>query len=500
MTGVMLRGIQIYAIATFFVFWAVVGWQDWRRQKIQHHYLFYGLGAAWLGYGLVLANTVLGLQGKVAVYHHWAYYRAVMTHVCLCGSAALALWLLRIWPAGDTKLFAVLAFLYPLMSLLGSFQEGRIFLVVLINTFIPAAFYLFIRASAYVFNTRLRHWRNFLAAMGWKRELDYIRVGLGQALGGLTHAMGQSAARGLAGLPDGLPNPSEALRNLGPTLAQWLMGISSMSLVSYYVKDLFKSPLLLSLLCMAMFILWDRVSAALGTRAARLSLAAALTGLMLWFPPKNWALIASIFGSISVFSLFMFLGTNMAVKAMSEGAGLSAAFLLPLLIPAAGLMLGSLWRGALSVGHGLAGSLGGGGPGILVTMPSWTADVDPALRLILVLALLGLFFGLSLQLVRTWDDEVRPSHTREALTSYLVLDPAFIERIRRDQDFYEAYFETLYADGLTWEQAQALKDWCALNGIEAVPLAPTISFGFWIFLGFFLSWIMQGGHVLQAFL
>jgi hypothetical protein len=71
-----------------------------------------------------------------------------------------------------------------------------------------------------------------------------------------------------------------------------------------------------------------------------------------------------------------------------------------------------------------------------------------------------------------------------------------VRQIEQDQEFREQHFETLFADGLTLEQAEALTVWCEENGIGSVPLAPTISFANWIFFGYFLTQILDG-HVLQ---
>ena len=111
---------------------------------------------------------------------------------------------------------------------------------------------------------------------------------------------------------------------------------------------------------------------------------------------------------------------------------------------------------------------------------------------------MGAFFGLSLVLVRLWDQEVQPSAIGE-VSSYVVLAPAFIERLRGDPEFFEEHFSRLYADGLTASQAQALQEWCAREGVEMIPLTPTISFAAWIFLGFFLARIMRGAHVMGFF-
>jgi len=78
---------------------------------------------------------------------------------------------------------------------------------------------------------------------------------------------------------------------------------------------------------------------------------------------------------------------------------------------------------------------------------------------------------------------------------YLVLSPAFLRRLEADGDFIRR-LGWLYPDGLTLEQARTLRGWCAAQGVVEIPLARTVSFAFWIFLGFFITLILKG-HVLE---
>ena len=68
---------------------------------------------------------------------------------------------------------------------------------------------------------------------------------------------------------------------------------------------------------------------------------------------------------------------------------------------------------------------------------------------------------------------------------------------KEDEAFYQSAFGPLYPDGLTPEQAEAVRIWCARNGIESVALRPTLFFSFWIFLGFLMTRILDG-HILQG--
>ena len=82
------------------------------------------------------------------------------------------------------------------------------------------------------------------------------------------------------------------------------------------------------------------------------------------------------------------------------------------------------------------------------------------------------------------------------IEKFMTLGPDLVARIEEDEDFRNEHFSAFYADGLTGEQAEALREWCAGEGLETVPLAPTISFANWIFLGYFLTRLLEG-HVLR---
>ena len=94
-----------------------------------------------------------------------------------------------------------------------------------------------------------------------------------------------------------------------------------------------------------------------------------------------------------------------------------------------------------------------------------------------------------------WDAESYESVRPDQIKPFMNLGPKLVEAIEDDEDFH-AEFGSFYADGLTPRQAGALRAWCEENGVESVPLAPTISFANWIYLGYFLTVVLQG-HVLR---
>ena len=93
--------------------------------------------------------------------------------------------------------------------------------------------------------------------------------------------------------------------------------------------------------------------------------------------------------------------------------------------------------------------------------------------------------------------QVRFSVRPDQIKPFMTPGPSLVESIEADEDFRDEHFGSFYADGLTPDQAEALRGWCERNAIAAVPLAPTISFANWIYLGYFLTALLQG-HVLMA--
>jgi hypothetical protein len=249
--------------------------------------------------------------------------------------------------------------------------------------------------------------------------------------------------------------------------------------------------------------------------AARLLVVIPIGAAFYFRPPTDWRAFAAIFQNITVFSFFMYLGMNWAMKMISGGSGLP--FLIPLLIPFFGLAVGELFSLAT---RGFYAALAAARPFLQNMRPgsSWSVAASypylsrlqsqghalavvvdhPAARTLLVLSGLGLFFGLSLVMVRLWDQEVKPIRTRETLAPFLVLAPEFAAQLKADEEFFEERIGRLYADGLTRDQVDSVKQWCEARSIEVVPLAPTMSFALWIFLGFFICYVLSGGHVLEA--
>lgn len=460
-----LLAVQWAASALFLFLWAITGWGDFKTRKIRNRSLRAAAAAVGAGYLVLLATTGLGIAGRVAVFPYWGYYGEALSAVAACAAAALGLWWLGVWPAGDAKLFILLAALYPLTNIFAAGGVRLLFLSALINAFLPACGAVFLSAGRHVLATRLLHRRHFLLQLGWKKELHFLLDSLRAGAAALAGSAA-SAARAAAA------EPGRAVS----AVAGWAAGTAVMSLISYALKGLLVSPLLFGLFWGGVFLLWNRLAGVLGAAQARALAVALGAGLLFIHPPAHWSELGRIFMNLSLFNLFLGLGASWAMTVLVGDAG--AAYLVTAFLP---VLVGGI-AAVAATAAARAGSL--------AALPG---------RAALTLAGMGAFFGLSLALVRLWDREVLPNSI-EDVSAYAVLAPGFVERLRQDPEFFAAHFPRLYADGLTPEQARAVRDWCARRGVEAIPLTPTISFAAWIFLGFFLSRMLGGGHVISLIL
>lgn len=463
-----LRIVEGYAWLAFAAAWIHMGWVDWTQQKIRNHFLLLWLKFAVAGHAALAAHSLLGHYGHASSYLLSDYYWAQAGYWGAAGLSAAVLWMLRIWPAGDVKLYALLALWLPLLRLPGNFRSGLLFLETLINTFIPACLFLFASACWYLWRTRFSHQKEFVVELGAGKVAGWLLEKSVEAAR-LAWAETKLWVRGYWNDPKGFAFDA----------VNWLSMLAAMSLISYALGDLVKSNFLKTAVCFALFFGWSRFCMMIG-RGWALGLVMAGFGVFVAKNPSvNWPVLAASFGHISMFSLCLFFGIQIAFKLVAGQTGflfMPLVFMIPGLLPHA-------WAWLKGVSLPSAAALGA---------PPWMAELAG----LWTWAAMGLFFGLSLVFVRIWDSESYKSVSPEQITPYMTPGPALVEALRQDADFFEEHFDTLYADGLTPDQAEALKEWCEENGVKQVPLAPTISFANWVFFGYFLT-VAIGGHVLR---
>jgi len=469
----VLKAVQGYAWLLFFIAWAQMGYVDWKEQKIRNRYLLMWGKFAAGAYGVLLLQSALGWRGLGTGFLIGEYYLALGRYLAFSGLAAYAFWRLRIWPAGDVKLFFLLALVYPLMRIPGSFHSGLRFLEVLINIFVPAAAMLFAVACVYLWRTRFSHLNDFLRQLGLRRFFGFAAE---KALAAAA-LVREDLARWVR---ESRENPGK----LALDVSAWLAMMAVMSMVSYYLNNLIASHVIKTLVCFGLFFVWSRFCQAIGKGRALGLIFAVFVALLIRNPKVDWAVLGAVFGHISVFSLCIFFGIQMAMKIV---AGQTGFFFLPLLFMLPGLVPWETVRRWAYSALPDAGSVISG----LRLPPGALSELGT----LAVWAAMGTFFGLALVFVRIWDSESYLSVSPQQVLPYMTLGPALVELIERDEDFRDEHFQVFYADGLTPDQAEALKPWCEENGIEQIPLAPTISFANWIFVGYFLTLIIDG-HVL----
>ncbi len=121
--------------------------EDWRKRKIKNNWILWGLGACAAGYLFLLLNSLLGhwklrFLGLGTYYLPFSFYPRVVLHLALAVTSGFFLWWMRIWPAGDAKLYIVFAASIPLIdqNILGF--PLYLFLKILINIFVPAGLWV----------------------------------------------------------------------------------------------------------------------------------------------------------------------------------------------------------------------------------------------------------------------------------------------------------------------------------------------------------------------
>ncbi|MEQ1918188.1 MAG: hypothetical protein ABL955_03240 [Elusimicrobiota bacterium] len=463
--GRFLFCVSVFGWTAFIAGWLRMGLGDWTEQRIRHAQLILWSRLTAGGYAVLGLHSLAGAAGWLNGSLGAAWWLGFLLHVVVSAGAAWLLWSLRVWPAGDVKLFTLLAVLSPLLRLPGSFHDGRLFLETLINTFVPAAAYLLLAATVYLWRTRFTHQAAFLRNLGLEKLPSF-----------LWNKAREISALMLVELKTWLEEYRAEPKRFALDAAAWIAQMVVMSLVTYQIGSFITSNFLRTLVCFAIFFGWSRFAANLGKGRA---LALTLVGFavaVLYRGRLDWGELLILFGHISVFSLFIFFGVQLAFRA---AAGQSAMLLLPFLFMIPSLIpFGSLRAWLL---------------GLSVPVPA----VPTALQGLGTWAVMGLFFGLALVFVRIWDAESYLSVRTDQIEPYMTPGPGLVALIEADEDFRDRHFSAFYADGLTPDQARVLRAWCRDNEIAEVPLAPTISFANWIYLGYFLTALLQG-HVLQA--
>lgn len=115
---------------------------DWQENRVPNRLVLMGLAAFAGGLVYHLAASALGHRGLRWLdlgeyYLPWRFFPMLGVHAFLSLAAGWILWRLDIWPAGDAKLYIVLSWLLPLADANLSGFPSLLFLVFLVNCFVP---------------------------------------------------------------------------------------------------------------------------------------------------------------------------------------------------------------------------------------------------------------------------------------------------------------------------------------------------------------------------
>ncbi len=124
-----LRGVIACVFAALGL---LIAYEDFKTHKIRNVRILSGLMICALGYALLFGVRLWAGSG-VPPY----FFGRAATHALLSVIIALSFWQTDIWPAGDAKLFILAAILLPLIDLNLPRFPHALFLVLLINIFIP---------------------------------------------------------------------------------------------------------------------------------------------------------------------------------------------------------------------------------------------------------------------------------------------------------------------------------------------------------------------------
>lgn len=123
------------ALGIIFGISLAVGWEDIRYKKIRNNWIILGFA---LGFTLLATFYVIGLT-------KFDYIEKVALNTSISFLVGFAIWKGGFWPAGDSKLFTLLAFLLPLHYYWKSYLEYFPAFILLANTFFAFLIFMFFK-------------------------------------------------------------------------------------------------------------------------------------------------------------------------------------------------------------------------------------------------------------------------------------------------------------------------------------------------------------------
>jgi len=380
-----------------------------------------------------------------------AQWRLWASHAAVSAALGLGLWLLKIWPAGDAKLFLILAAALPLAAPVRLRPSALLPVFLLTNVFVPAAVVFLLKSFVWLWRMRLVHGYSFHRALGRSRVGDYWA----QAIGECWREVSQGARARLASAAQ---RPWEAARSLASAAGLWVFAALTLAHLNLTVPGYRVMGPLIGLAVMAV---WRRLSAWLSQETLGGIVAVAVFAAILSGGEPFWEVFRISLIQWSFFGLLFEAGTRLLRRVLKAQEGFSTFLALA----------------------GFAGSLG------LFPVLFPFAFTGGA-RILMQWSFFGVVLGALYTLVGAAMEENVTYCPAARIHPRLVLAGSAWESIRQDEDFYRENFRWRYPDGLTDGQAASLRRWCQERSIQALAVRETEPFALWMFAGTALTLLL----------
>lgn len=429
---------------------------DLRLKKIRNTWILAALGveAGWYISVFLFSSLV---RSGIVFSEFWGksltedFFWACGVHILLSLGIALALWLIRVWPAGDVKLFTVLTILFPLMDPMNPRFPVRLSLTLLTNAFIVAGIFVLAKALYWMWHLKVKHAVGFFSEMGYARAAAYMfnvwREYIGEWL---------SKVRAWRALMRS--KPGEAFQTVADYLA---LTVFIAGVLSYMRVFLDWMPYTGPLPGFVAYVLWKWLAARFNRwiLVAVLVSSMVVTGLTLPTPPAE-VFFTSWLGW-NLVMLFIELGRELVSRLLKKNASK-----------------------AIVIGVNIVLTMGIGG-GFLALFQS------TVVLMLLKWSMWGLLFGVVYMAVRAVIEENYVYVPSSGVQPYLILAAPALQALKQDEAFYEEHFGVRFADGLTPAQALAVRQWCEKKNIVKIATRQGEPFAGWLFVGVLLTLLLK---------
>lgn len=136
-----MKTVSLIFLAAFTAWCASVVSRDLATRKITNASILMGLKLLAAGLAGLGVYTWLGYTGRAQSFLTYSFYGMFLLHFFWSALAGIILWYAEVWPAGDAKFFILVSAALPLCNPFMRNFPGFLFLSLLINIFVAAAFW-----------------------------------------------------------------------------------------------------------------------------------------------------------------------------------------------------------------------------------------------------------------------------------------------------------------------------------------------------------------------